>query len=74
MTSASPLPSPALSVVRAAPAVDVVVPVHNEQAVLADSLRRLHDYLTEALAISWRIVIVDNASTDSTLRVAMALA
>jgi putative flippase GtrA len=60
--------------VRAAPAVDVVVPVHNEQAVLAASIRRLHDYLTEALAVSWRIVIADNASTDSTLRIAMALA
>jgi cellulose synthase/poly-beta-1,6-N-acetylglucosamine synthase-like glycosyltransferase len=74
MNSVSPLPSPNLSVVRAAPAADVVVPVPNEQAVLAASIRRLHDYLTETLAVSWRIVIVDNASTDSTLRVAMALA
>jgi putative flippase GtrA len=74
MKSVSPLPSPTLSVVPAAPAVDVVVPVHNEQAVLAASIRRLHDYLTEALTVSWRIVIADNASTDATLRVAMALA
>jgi glycosyltransferase involved in cell wall biosynthesis len=74
MNSATPLPSPALSVVPAAPAVDVVVPVHNEEAVLAASIRRLHDYLTEELAVSWRIVIADNASSDATLRVAMALA
>ena len=74
MNSASPVPSPALSLVPAAPAVDVVVPVHNEQAVLAASIRRLHDYLSEELGVSWRIVIADNASTDETLRVAMALA
>ena len=74
MNSVSPLPSATLSVVPTTPAVDVVVPVHNEQAVLAASIRRLHDYLTEALPVSWRIVIADNASTDATLRVAMALA
>ena len=74
MNSARPVPSPAPPLVPAAPAVDVVVPVHNEQAVLAASIRRLHDYLTEALPVSWRIVIADNASTDATLRVAMALA
>src|SRR4051812_25799926 len=74
MNSATPLPSAALAVVPAAPAVDVVVPVHNEEAVLAASIRRLHDYLTEELAVSWRIVIADNASSDATPRVAMALA
>ena len=60
------MPSP----VPAAPAVEVVVPVYNEQGVLADSIRRLHDYLSEALAVSWRIVIADNGSTDATRRVA----
>jgi glycosyltransferase involved in cell wall biosynthesis len=58
----------------ASPSVDVVVPVHNEQGVLPASIRRLHDYLSDALPFSWRIVIADNASTDETLRVAMALA
>jgi glycosyltransferase involved in cell wall biosynthesis len=61
-------------VARVTPTVEIVVPVHNEEAVLADSIRRLHDYLTEALPVSWRIVIADNASTDATPRVAQALA
>jgi putative flippase GtrA len=60
---------------RAAPArVDVVVPVHNEQAALARSIRRLHDHLAESLPFAWRIVIADNASTDQTPRIAAALA
>jgi glycosyltransferase involved in cell wall biosynthesis len=56
------------------PTIDVVVPVHNEEAVLAESIRRLHDYLSEELPLGWRIVIADNASTDATLQVALALA
>jgi cellulose synthase/poly-beta-1,6-N-acetylglucosamine synthase-like glycosyltransferase len=58
----------------AAPSVDVVVPVHNEQGVLPASIRRLHDYLSASLPLTWRIVIADNASTDETLRIGMALA
>jgi glycosyltransferase involved in cell wall biosynthesis len=54
--------------------VEVVVPVHNEQAALAESIRRLHAHLTAALPFSWRIVIADNASTDQTARIAAALA
>jgi hypothetical protein len=42
--------------------------------VLTASIRRLHDYLSDALPLRWRIVIADNASTDETLRIAMALA
>ena len=58
----------------AVPSVDVVVPVHNEQAVLPASIRRLHEYLSAELPLDWRIVIADNASTDETLRIGMALA
>ncbi len=54
--------------------VDIVVPVFDEQAVLARSIRRLHDHLTEHMPFSWRIVIADNASTDQTPRIAAALA
>jgi glycosyltransferase involved in cell wall biosynthesis len=56
------------------PSVDVVVPVHNEQGILPSSIRRLHEYLSAELPLDWRIVIADNASTDETLRIAMALA
>jgi putative flippase GtrA len=54
--------------------IDVVVPVHNEQAALERSIRNLHRYLRSQLPFSWRIVIADNASTDETFTVASALA
>lgn len=56
------------------PALDVVVPVHNEERVLDASIRRLHGYLTESFPFSWRITIVDNASTDDTFAIATDLA
>ena len=75
MNSVTRLPDAAASSAPASsPSVDVVVPVHNEQGVLTASIRRLHDYLADALPLRWRIVIADNASTDETLRIAMALA
>jgi glycosyltransferase involved in cell wall biosynthesis len=58
----------------AAPDVEVVVPVYNEQAGLDRSVRSLHRYLRSQFPFSWRIVIADNASTDATAAVAEALA
>ena len=55
-------------------ALDIVVPVYNEQATLESSIRRLHSYLTEFVHDSWRITIADNASTDNTHALAEALA
>jgi glycosyltransferase involved in cell wall biosynthesis len=57
-----------------APRVDIVVPVYNEQAGLESSIRRLHAFLNAELPFAWRIVLADNASTDSTLAVARGLA
>ena len=57
-----------------APVLDVVVPVYNEQAALADSVRRLHRYLQEAVPFPARITIADNASVDETPRIAAELA
>jgi glycosyltransferase involved in cell wall biosynthesis len=54
--------------------IDIVVPVYNEQEVLEDSIRRLHDYCSAELDHDWRIVIADNASTDATLPLARELA
>lgn len=59
---------------RGVPVVDVVVPVYNEQAALAGSIRRLHRYLAEALPFPARITIADNASIDETPRIAAELA
>ena len=58
----------------AAPQVEIVVPVHNEESALASSVRRLHRFLLAEFPFSWRIVIADNASTDGTPHVAAALA
>jgi putative flippase GtrA len=54
--------------------VEVVVPVHNEEAGLDASIRRLHAYLSERFPLSWIITIADNASTDRTWGVACRLA
>ncbi|GGL12887.1 glycosyltransferase [Planomonospora parontospora] len=53
--------------------VEVVVPVHNEERVLAESVRRLHAYLTGTFPYGFRITIADNASTDGTWRIALDL-
>jgi putative flippase GtrA len=58
---------------RGTVAVDVVVPVYNEEADLGPSVRRLHDYLSTRFPVSWRITIADNASTDATPAVARGL-
>src|ERR1700741_321965 len=56
------------------PVLDVVVPVYNEQAALADSVHRLHRYLRDNLPFQARITIADNASVDDTPRIAAELA
>ena len=63
-------------VARAAgvPVLDVVVPVYNEQAALADSVYRLHRHLREHFPFPARITIADNASIDDTFRIAGELA
>jgi putative flippase GtrA len=60
--------------VPAPPQIEIVVPVYDEEAALALSLRRLHRFLTAEFPFTWRIVIADNASTDATPDVAAALA
>ena len=54
-------------------AVEVVVPVHNEERDLAPSVHRLHDCLDRAFPFSWAITIADNGSTDDTWAVAQVL-
>src|SRR5271156_2248284 len=58
----------------ATPVLDVVVPVHNEEASLERSIRRLHSYLTESFPLDWRITIADSGSTDQTWAIACRLA
>jgi glycosyltransferase involved in cell wall biosynthesis len=57
------------------PLVSVVLPVYNEGATLPELLRRLAD-VAAALRIryAWEFVLVDDGSTDDTLRIAEQLA
>ncbi|WP_369197523.1 glycosyltransferase [Streptomyces djakartensis] len=56
------------------PVLDVVVPVHNEEKDLQPCVRRLHAHLVRTFPYAFRITIADNASTDTTPRVAARLA
>ena len=73
-TTALPLPLPASPPAAAAPVLDVVVPVFNEEAGLEGCVRRLHAFLLDSFPYRFRITIADNASTDGTLGIARALA
>ena len=53
--------------------VDVVIPVYNEEHVLAQSVATLREFLKANLDKQWKIIIADNASTDRTLEVAQGL-
>src|ERR1035437_6344115 len=59
---------------RAHSAVEVVIPVHNEEHVLERSVRTLHAHLGSQLDVPFAITIADSASTDSTLARARTLA
>lgn len=67
--SRTPAPQP-----TAHPQVEIVVPVHEEEATLALSVRRLHRFLRTEFPFTWRILIADNASTDGTGEIGAALA
>ncbi len=55
-------------------ALDIAIPVHNEEVDLRPAVLRLHEYLSAELPFSFRITIADNASTDRTAAIADQLA
>lgn len=55
-------------------AVDVIIPVLNEAHVLARSVATVREFLAQNLRAKWRVVVVDNGSTDGTREVAAGLA
>jgi glycosyltransferase involved in cell wall biosynthesis len=54
--------------------VDVVIPVLNEAHVLEKSVLTVREFLAGNLPHQWRVVVVDNGSTDGTDAVARRLA
>jgi glycosyltransferase involved in cell wall biosynthesis len=56
------------------PVVEVVIPIHDEAAVLAAHVRRVHDYVREALPFRCLVTIADNASTDASAEIGALLA
>jgi glycosyltransferase involved in cell wall biosynthesis len=77
-TLTTPIP-PIVSARRAAaatpaPAVEVVIPVYNEARTIEASVLELRRYMREHLDLAFRITVADNASVDTTLRRAQALA
>jgi glycosyltransferase involved in cell wall biosynthesis len=78
MTAIDQAPAPTLVHDRrpaaAGPDIDIVVPVHNEETALEQSIRRLHRFLRDDFPFRWRIVVADNASTDATPAIARRLA
>jgi glycosyltransferase involved in cell wall biosynthesis len=64
----------AMADVTAAPVLDLVVPVYNEAHVLRENVGRLHAYMKAEFPFTWRLTIVDNASTDGTWYSAALLA
>ncbi len=54
-------------------AIDIVIPVLNEERTLAESVATLRAYLSDAIPNPWRIVIADNGSDDRTPDIAQEL-
>jgi glycosyltransferase involved in cell wall biosynthesis len=52
-----------------APDISVVLPVHNEEACLEQEILRIKDGL-DASKYSWEMVLVDDASTDDSAKIA----
>jgi glycosyltransferase involved in cell wall biosynthesis len=55
-------------------ALEIVVPVFNEESVLEKSITGLAEYLSHEMPSTWQITIADNASTDNTAAIATRLA
>lgn len=59
---------------RTTTAVEIVVPVHDEERDVETAIRTLQAYLTDHFAVTWTITVADNASTDGTWAIAHRLA
>jgi glycosyltransferase involved in cell wall biosynthesis len=57
----------------AAPVLEIVVPVYNEQDELVQNVNRLRDWLDRSFPWTTLVTVVDNASTDGTWELAQRL-
>lgn len=55
------------------PLVSVVLPVYNEETVIENSINKLIDFLDKNSRCPYKVVIVDNASTDKTSEIGKRL-
>src|SRR5262245_14880723 len=53
--------------------VDLIIPVYNEEKVLAQSVETLRAWCAANLPYKWRVAVANNASRDGTLAVAQRL-
>lgn len=72
MTATAMLPEPGRAT-RTAPVLDIVIPVHNEEQALVQSVETVRAHL-KTLPFEYRVTIADNASTDATSLLAHQLA
>jgi putative flippase GtrA len=72
VTAAATLPD-AGRMPQDAPVLDIVIPVHNEEKALVDSVEKVRAHL-QTLPFGHRVTIADNASTDATSLLAHQLA
>jgi glycosyltransferase involved in cell wall biosynthesis len=54
--------------------IEIVIPIHDEEAVLERSVRRVHGYVRSALPFRCLVTIADNASTDASPSIGRAMA
>jgi len=55
------------------PAISIVIPAYNEEAVLPDHFDNLIPLLEELFPGSWEIIVVDDGSTDRTAQVVVEM-
>jgi putative flippase GtrA len=73
-TTLEPGATAARTIAPGSPVLDLVIPVYNEEAGLARSVRTVRAYLNHCFPYPARLTIADNASTDGTLAIARGLA
>ena len=54
-------------------AISIVIPVHNEEDIMEENVKKLEKYLYSWSIVDFEIILVENGSKDSTLQIARRL-